>query len=367
MMLRSLPSLVAVTVALVALPASANAQPTCGQTITEDTKLDSDLSCWRSEGDPSPDGLVIGASGITLDLNGHSVSAFHWGIRNDGFDDVVIRDGSVGGEYEAVHLVDAKRNTLRNLELGSLYTAVNGSDVDRLSLIGSRTSFVVVMTGDGIVVRDNALRGYMATIYVGGDRSRIVRNTLTGPDGGISVTGNHTRVAWNTITPWFLAGISVARGSGNVVEHNSVTARPDLGGCGIKLDDVRGTLVRDNAITYEQAGIWLRSGDGNAFVRNRVANSPARGACPTHDMPQGPQDGFHIDAAATNTVLWGNSASKMRDDGIDTDAASTHLRRNTATSNGDLGIEAVPGVSDLGGNTASGNGNPLQCSGLFCQ
>ena len=352
--------------AVLVLPAPANAQPTCGQTITRNTKLESDLICQSSEADPSPDGLVIGAPGITLNLNGHAVYAYHWGIRNDGFDDVVIRDGTLGGDYEAVHLVDAKRNTLRNLELGSLQFAVTGIDVDGLSLIGATTHFTVSVSGDGIVVRDNATSGYLASIRVNGDGNRIVRNTSSGVDNGIYVTGDNNRLARNSLTPWFFAGIWVAGGRGNVVEHNSVTGRSDRA-CGLVLDDVRGTLVRGNVVTGVPNGIWLRSGDGNAFVRNHVADAPANGTCQMYDTTQTPQDGLRVEAVATRTVLWANSASNIRDDGIDTDAASTHLRRNAATNNGDLGIEAVPGVSDLGGNRASGNGNPLQCLNVFCR
>jgi parallel beta-helix repeat protein len=352
--------------AVLVLSAPANAQPTCGQTIMQNTKLESDLICRSSEADPSPDGLVIGAPGITLNLNGHAVYAYHWGIRNDGFDDVVIRDGTLGGEYEAVHLVDAKRNTLRNLELGSLQFAVTGIDVDGLSLIGATTHFTVSVSGDGIVVRDNATSGYLASLRVVGDGNRIVRNTSSGVDNGIFVTGDHNRIVRNSLTPWFFAGIWVAGGKGNLVEHNSITGRSDRA-CGMVLDDVRGTLVRGNLVTGHQNGIWLRSGDGNAFVRNRVANATTDdGTCQMYDTMQTPQDGLRVEAAATNTVLWGNSASNMPDDGIDTDAAGTHLRRNTATNNGDLGIEAVPSVSDLGGNRASGNGNPLQCLNVFC-
>ena len=57
-------------VALLALqPAAASGQPVaCGQVITEDTTLENDLSC-------PGDGIVIGADGITLDLNGHTVSS----------------------------------------------------------------------------------------------------------------------------------------------------------------------------------------------------------------------------------------------------------------------------------------------------
>ena len=40
----------------------------CGDTVTVDTTLDSDLIGCRSNG------LVIGADNITLDLNGHTIS-----------------------------------------------------------------------------------------------------------------------------------------------------------------------------------------------------------------------------------------------------------------------------------------------------
>ena len=355
-----------ITAVVLVLSVPAIAQPTCGQTITEDTKLESDLICQSSEANPSPDGIVIGAPGVALNLNGHSIYAYHYAIRNDGYDDVVIRDGTLGGDYEAVHLVDAKRNTLRNLQLASLQVAVNGSDVDGLSLIGSTTHFIVSVRGNGIVVRDNATSGYLASVRVNGDGNRVVRNTSSGVDNAIVVTGNHNRIAGNALTPWFFAGIWVAGGRGNVVEHNSVTGRSDRA-CGMVLDDVRGTLARDNAVSGVPNGIWLRSGDGNVLVRNRVANAPTNGTCQMYDTTQTPQDGLRVDAAATNTVLWGNSASKMPDDGIDVDAAGTRLRRNRATNNGDLGIEAVSGVIDLGGNAAAGNGNPLQCTNVFCR
>jgi hypothetical protein len=346
----------------------AAAQPvTCGQVITKDTKLDSDLICDSSEANRLPDAIVIGAPGITLDLGGHFVYGYHFAIRNDGYDDVVVRNGRVAGDYETVHLADAERNTLRNLTLGGLTFAVRGLDVNRLSLIGSRTGFVVGMSGDGIVVRDNAFTGGMATLRVGGDGNSIVRNTSTNAEGAISAVGNHNRIAWNTITPSIAAGIYVAHGAGNLVAHNSITGSPDRGSCGMELEDVRGTLVHDNAVAYEQTGIWLRSGDGNVFVQNRVANAPANGRCATDDPTPSPEDGFHVDSAATGTVLWANVASKMRDDGIDVDAPGTRLRRNTANDNGDLGIEAVPGIIDLGGNGASGNGNMLQCLNVVCR
>ena len=59
-----------VTFAVVALMASSGAavaakQPKCGDTITTDTILHHDLVNCRNNG------ILIGADGVTLDLNGH--------------------------------------------------------------------------------------------------------------------------------------------------------------------------------------------------------------------------------------------------------------------------------------------------------
>src|SRR3954447_26126039 len=80
-----------------ALAQNQPAQRGCGAVLTADTKLGSDLT------DCPGDGLVIGADNIKLDLNGHTVDGDDTpgaagpdvGIRNDGFDDSVIQDGTV--------------------------------------------------------------------------------------------------------------------------------------------------------------------------------------------------------------------------------------------------------------------------------
>ncbi|HEV2950733.1 MAG TPA: right-handed parallel beta-helix repeat-containing protein, partial [Actinomycetota bacterium] len=63
----------------------------CGQVLTRSTKLTNDLS------DCLYDGIIVGASGITIDLNGHIVDGkgLGAGIRNDGFDNVTIRGGTI--------------------------------------------------------------------------------------------------------------------------------------------------------------------------------------------------------------------------------------------------------------------------------
>lgn len=70
----------------------------CGEVITHDASLTSDMSC-------AGNGIVIGASNVTLDLHGHSITGAGVGTYETGIDvgnrtagsyrNVVIRDGRV--------------------------------------------------------------------------------------------------------------------------------------------------------------------------------------------------------------------------------------------------------------------------------
>ena len=102
----------------------------CGDVITQDTKLDSDLI------DCPGDGLEIGADNVTLDLNGHTVDGdgdarpglgCDTGIRNGGFDNcsrqdaghggVTIRNGTVREFAHGVQVIIADHNSLLHLRL----------------------------------------------------------------------------------------------------------------------------------------------------------------------------------------------------------------------------------------------------------
>src|SRR5262245_4910409 len=103
---RLAPALLATGVAAIAASpaaASGSAAVHCGQTLTTSVKLNADLI------DCPGDGLVIGASGITVDLNGHTVDGVSTstvcgadprglpaGIANHGgFDRVTVGNGTI--------------------------------------------------------------------------------------------------------------------------------------------------------------------------------------------------------------------------------------------------------------------------------
>jgi len=73
---------------------------TCGEVVTEDVLLDGDLTC-------SGTALVIGADGITVDLNGHTIASEDGegiGVDNSGgFKSITIKNGTIDGFKEAVY------------------------------------------------------------------------------------------------------------------------------------------------------------------------------------------------------------------------------------------------------------------------
>ncbi len=304
-------------------PGGAQAAPvtlTCGQVVTQDVVLAADVSCGPSN---SP-GLVVGADGITIDLNGHSVSAWIFaghtggtGIVNEGHDGVTIRNGSVGGAI-GISLEGASANRVVGVGAGGF--------------IG-----IYISGGSGNIVRDSSADfGFTGIQVVGSPRTAILGNRLGGTDFGLSLDAGSSS--------------SVVQGNNALRSYDNTHLQHD----GIGVAGSSNLIVGNGASTIEVAG-----GTGNVVVANVVVRS-------LKDSPND-ADGIHVASGSANTAVVRNIAAANTDgDGIDVDTASARLVNNVAVNNGDYGIEAVPGVS-ASGNRASGNGNPAQCLNVVCQ
>jgi hypothetical protein len=101
---------------LVAMPSSAAAAVSCGDTLTHDVKLHEDLDC---AGYPS-NTLTVGHNGITINLNGHDVHGqpvSDYGIVDHGYDGVTIKNGSITATLHSLDLLEASNVTLSHLDL----------------------------------------------------------------------------------------------------------------------------------------------------------------------------------------------------------------------------------------------------------
>jgi parallel beta-helix repeat protein len=381
----------------------------CGDVITHDTVLDNDLF------DCSKDGIVIGADGITLDLNGHTISgAFlqpeDWqyspgaGVLNRGYANVTIENGVIG-------------------------QFAQGADFRGLPTQASMD--------DHSTVRGLTVGRSIDGILVSGNQSLVEDNTISAPEGGINVTGSGNVLAGNT-------GVIFVSGSTNLVEHN-VGAITTSGNHNVIRDNAdvwvldlsgHGNIVKNNT-SEERRGIWLirwadhsqikgnsllgnpfggmlffqatdnlvarnrvidpgeggiamtGGSDRNEIVRNEVSGATNAGdritigagldgsgigIADSHDnrierntVVGNTADGIAVNSASTRTAITRNRASRNGDDGIHVENPYSTLTANSAFLNGDLGIEAVSGVIDGGHNRAFDNGNPLQCLNVSCK
>jgi parallel beta helix pectate lyase-like protein len=380
-------SLIVATALSVAVgPASGQAsgpQPSCGDTITVDTKLAKDLvNCPNN-------GIVIGADNITLDLNGHVIDgddaefsdcppdeACDIGVLDFGHRGVTIKGGEVREFTFGALVVGASDSHVTGLVLknhffsGLLIAESSGSEIDGLTVSGNGLTTdqagVDIFDCDHLTLARNTVfaNGDIGFFVSGLDDGLFEENSVADhPETGILLDhGNRNEFSHNRFSN-DVDGIVVS-GDANTVTGNWLSGPsecPEECGFGISLEGGTGNVIEGNTVLrFHQAGI--RAADFEEFGGPPTVGTTIRG-----NLVRGPKvDGLLVESTAFDTLLEGNIAIGAGDDGIDVDSPATTLTRNLAVRNGDLGIESVAGVTDGGGNHAAANGNPAQCTNIVC-
>ena len=183
----------------------ATANDLCGMTIVADLELDHDLIC-------SGDGLVIGADGIRIKLNEHSVAGSGSGA---GFVVTGRTDVSISGGTIRAFAVGVRLNTSTDIVIKDIEFAANGEGIDMQS--GSL----------GNTIKDNAFRDHpVRAIMLRGNviDNDIKDNTFTGNRIGILVfAGVDNTLKGNVISGSSLAGIRInVFATGNILKDNRV-------------------------------------------------------------------------------------------------------------------------------------------------
>ena len=312
----------------------------CGDVITQDTWLDSDLV------DCPGNGIVIGADGVTLDLNGHLIDGVSVasGVHNPGWDGITIKDGTIRQFSQGVALDHpASNNTVRRVAVASTVTGIE------------------LFAGLSLV-RGNSLSNAGVGIDIYGPDNRVIGNDLDGNSTGIRSHATSelvSEISNNTVVNNLGSGILLVETennhlSGNLILNNG-TQQDFPHGAGVTMFHVDNTSVERNVIAGNDLGIKLALyGSGNRLRRNWIWSNGV--------------DGILAFEGTHDNLIDNNVAGRNGDDGIDIDdTEGDTLRRNHVYRNGDLGIEAAPGTIDGGGNRAFGNGNALQCLNVACR
>ena len=199
----------------------------CGDVITQNTRLDSDVVCTEIESN----GVVIGADNITLDLRGYSIvgpGASQEDASNGIITDVprtglVVKNGTVGGFSQGIDM-----------------------------------RFTPGSAASNSVFRDLLLRGAIA-IAVSGDHNRFIGNDVYGGFAAMRLDGNNLVVKHNLAGGGDLDVITV-NGNQPTIVDNEVVCGPNAA-LGLTVDGGSGGLVARNSVTNRcnEIGIWIRS------------------------------------------------------------------------------------------------------------
>lgn len=338
----------------------------CGETVTTDVKLTSDLTCTTN-------GLTVGADNIEIDLSGHSITAAAHGPLS-------CFEGPSPGPCFGIDTNEHSGMTIRSGRIDNFDTNIGGivsyasSHVRVYGITTTHPTSGDIGVGDDSVLAFNRISGHVTVR----SRSTAVANR-GGPNSElIAFNGDHDRFERNAVANIVLTfatdsyiggnllvggsnsslGIElIARSDSNVVTGNLLLRNHIVvGGSAFNLiadNIVLGTppLVDGIHVGFESArGI----SDHDTIRHNSVFRAANDGIVVENSF-----GGGHIDVSDNVTSFNGH-------DGIENGDVSTTLTRNAANHNANLGIESVAGAIDGGGNTASANGNPAQCTNIAC-
>lgn len=394
-------------------PAPVPTQVSCGQTLTQSVLLTNNLTNCGN------DGLVIGAAGITVDLNGYGIDGIGQGvgIRNNGHDQVTVTNGTIGGfDYGLQLNAGTFGNIIGNLTLTQnqeagiqLADADNGSagNLVRANELTANAAGIVLTGGtQGALLLDNTISGSaLEGIHlVGASGNRVEANRVSGSSGtGLWLEGssnnsivgntildnsdaavtleaasNGNKLEGNELTE-SEAGINIVESSGNDVIANIVTNHSDAG---ISLEAALNNVLRGNDVRFNSTGIDLHQSSGNRIESNDASDSSSTGIAlgseslnnvVTLNTASGNSaEGISVEAEVLpestepGNIIDRNTAGNNSSDGISVNKAGHRISANTANNNGGWGIYAETGNVDGGGNRASGNTEPMQCYQISC-
>ena len=267
---------VAASVLLVTPPAAeARAGVNCGQRIKHSITLGRNLHNCRG------DGLVVRASNITINLNGHTVDGrgrrSTAGVRIAGFHGVTVTGGVIRQFGKGIWLVRADNDKiLNNVVTSSFDEGIFTNETSERPLIqGNRISWSGTrhhaVDADGIDARGAGVSALSNTVRHSNDDGIDVNGSATTIDGnnvagsghdGIDIDSLGSTVQNNVSNSNGDDGIGVGRNARSVVLSNNITnSNADLG-------------IQPIAGTYIDGHGNRASGNGDARQCVRVICSP---------------------------------------------------------------------------------------------
>jgi parallel beta-helix repeat protein len=199
------------------LPKPTDGVPSCGSVVTEDVTLQSDLKCDKN-------GLTVGADGITINLNGHTIES---GKSRDNAMDAHINFGGDSGISvpNANHVTILGPGTIKGYENGVAFIGSSKGKVSDLILENNRAG-VSIQGSNNIEVSINTINhNKYAIVSDSSSENKEVFNSVAGneKDGIVLLNTDDSVIAANNMFGNGDNGIVLdSQSSGNKVDYNNV-------------------------------------------------------------------------------------------------------------------------------------------------
>jgi hypothetical protein len=303
---------------LFVFPAESKPAIACGQTITQDTILTEDLVC-------SPDteyAIVIGASNITLDLGGHTISGYtpRTGVFANGHEGISIRNGTIDGFNVGVFIIETNSVTLEHLTVRNMDISDPNHFLFGIALVGSQKvvvkdslfEFLTVAHKEAVEVFDSFVD--VSNIEVRGGGAGVsfsfageVCDPVNSPSNGTVRNSRFSNI--------YVAGIWIACSSSALIENNHFSGCPDcilgIQGESPFLGAVTGLKIKDNFIHDTFLGIEFRGISQSSILNNYVFDNEGWGIAMRQSLGcLAPQPGWECFYSTSNVIAdnqtWGN-------------------------------------------------------------
>jgi hypothetical protein len=306
-------------------------------------------------------GLVVGADGVTINLNGHRLSgdrsAGPIGIDVLGHTGVTIKNGVVRGFDRGIVSAASSGLKITNVEVRD--SRSEGALLDGAGIAISKSVFVA-NSGDGLHLGDGTPAPKIsASFFVG-----------TGGDG---LDSQAARLAASKLVATLNdgSGVVLAGAEGASLKASTLAA---TGAAGVRIQAplpaaaVTTNLAGGNsgdgiALAAQGSGYAIggntvggNGGHGIAVLGTSSANATAKNTAIGNSA-----NGVFVDTAAGATTVAANRAIGNGGYGIAVDVAAGTLAKNVAIANVLSGITTPFGATDGGGNKARDNAVEPQC------
>jgi len=295
-----------ITFSLAIIPAVKAAHVSCGDTITNDTTLDSNLlNCPTN-------GIVIGVNDITLDCQGHIIS------------------GSGGGS--GILAVSRQNITIKNCVVQNFFEGIKFSSTTQSQLVNN-------------IAQNNQGDGFILSLS---SNNNLTSNTANNNNFGFHLSSSSNNIlASNIANANNGEGFFLVSSSNNTLTFNA--ANNGIIGNGFSLSSSSNNILISNTANGNKfAGFFLVSSSNNNLTSN-VANIN--------------RFGFRFESASNN-MLTSNAAASNSDHGFFLSGGSSNILTFNFASNNDFGIFlAVSSNNNLTSNTANNNNQGFRLEG----